>query len=77
MKTFYRARLEASGFTVQDLGLGPLNAATAAYLGIAGTLQGTRVATSDQITVQIGTLEGVIRPSRLLQIRWWKITRDD
>jgi hypothetical protein len=77
VKAFYRARLEAAGFTVEDLGLGPLNAATAAYLGVAGTLQGTRAATSDQIAIQVGTLEGVVRPSRLLRIKWWKITAGD
>ena len=77
VNAFYRARLEAAGFAVEDLGLGPLNAATAAYLGLAGTLMGTRAATLDQIAVQIGTLEGVIRPSRLLRIKWWKISRDD
>jgi hypothetical protein len=77
VKAFYRARLEAAGFTVEDLGLGPLNAATAAYLGVAGTVQGTRAATSDQIAIQIGTLEGVVRPSRLLRIKWWKITAGD
>jgi hypothetical protein len=77
VKAFYRTRLEAAGFTVEDLGLGPLNAATAAYLGVAGTLLGTRAATSDQIAIQIGRLEGVIRPSRLLQIKWWKITAAD
>jgi len=74
---FYRARLGAAGFTVEDLGLGPLNAPTAAYLGVAGTLLGTRAATSDQIAIQIGTLEGVIRPSRLVQIKWWKISTAD
>ena len=44
VKRFYTERLTASGFTVVDNGLGPLNPLTAAYLGIAGSLSGRRVA---------------------------------
>ena len=73
VKRFYAGELTAAGFEVADLGIAPLNPATAAYLGIAGTLAGKRAATDDQITIQIRTADGLI-PSRLLQIHWYKIS---
>src|SRR5690349_7884368 len=42
VRDFYQTRLAAAGFAVSDLGLQGLNAATAAYLGLAGTLVGKR-----------------------------------
>ena len=72
IKRFYTAELSAAGFAVEDQGIAPLNPATAAYLGIDGTLAGKRASTDDVINVQIRTPEGLI-PSRLLQIRWRKI----
>ena len=50
-----------------------LNPATAALLGIDGMLAGKRVASDDQIDIQIRTSDGLI-PSRLLQIHWRKIS---
>jgi hypothetical protein len=50
-----------------------LNPATAALLGIDGTLAAKRVASDDQIDIQIRTPDGLI-PSRLLQIHWRKIS---
>ena len=73
VKRFYVASLTASGFTVEDLGIAPLNLATAAYLGIAGFLSAARAATDDRVDVQIRTPDGLI-PSRLLQIHWRKIS---
>lgn len=73
VKRFYSRELAAAGFEVADLGIAPLNPMTAAYLGIAGTLSGRRVATDDAIEVQIRTPDGLI-PSRLLQLRWRKIS---
>ena len=73
VKRFYAERLAAAGFTVTDNGLGPLNPATAALLGIAGSLSGSRAATDDRIDVMIRTPDGLI-PSRLLQIQWRKIS---
>jgi hypothetical protein len=73
VKRFYTDELTRAGFEVSDLGIAPLNPATAAYLGIAGTLAGKRAATDDQITIQIRTPDGLI-PSRLLQIHWHKIS---
>jgi hypothetical protein len=73
VKRFYTDALSAKGFAVDDLGIAPLNPATAAYLGIAGTLSGKRAATDDQITVQIRTADGLF-PSRLLQIHWYRIS---
>ena len=74
VRDFYRARLEALGFTVSDLGTQGLNAATAAFLGVAGTLSATRAATDDVVVVQIRTEEGMIIPSRLLQLSWRKLS---
>jgi hypothetical protein len=73
VKRFYTAELTASGFVVDDLGLMSLNPATAALLGIAGALSAKRVATDDQIDIQIRTPDGLL-PSRLLQIHWRKIS---
>jgi hypothetical protein len=73
VKRFYTDELSAKGFAVDDLGIAPLNPATAAYLGIAGTLAGKREATDDMITVQIRTADGLF-PSRLLQIHWYRIS---
>jgi len=50
-----------------------LNPATAALLGIDGALSARRSETDDQIDVQIRTPDGLIA-SRLLQIRWRKIS---
>ena len=72
VKRFYTDELTASGFAVEDLGIAPLNPMTAAYLGMAGTLAGKRVATDDMIHIQIRTADGLI-PARLLQIRWAKM----
>ncbi len=73
VKRFYTEALTGAGFEVEDLGIAPLNPLTAAYLGIAGSLTAKRVATDDQIDIQIRTPEGLI-PSRLLQIHWRKIS---
>jgi hypothetical protein len=73
VKRFYTERLTASGFEVSDLGTYSLNPATAQMLGIAGALSAKRAATDDQIDIQIRTADGLI-PSRMLQIRWHKIS---
>ena len=73
VKRFYTEALTAAGFEVDDLGLGPLNPATAQLLGMDGTLFARRVATDDQINIQIRTPEGLV-PSRMLQIHWQKIS---
>jgi hypothetical protein len=73
VKRFYTDALTRAGFAVDDLGIAPLNPATAAWLGIAGTLSGKRAATDDMITVQIRTADGLF-PARLLQIHWYRIS---
>jgi hypothetical protein len=74
VQRFYTERLTGAGFTVSDYGVGTLTPAGADYLGLAGTLVGERPATNDKISVQIRTPEGVIWPSRLVQIKWWKLS---
>ena len=69
-----RPRLAAAGFTVDDLGTQGLNAAAAAYLGIAGTLVGKRSSTDDVLTIQIRDEEGILLRSRLLQLNWRKLS---
>ena len=71
-RKFYLDHLAAAGFAIDDIGTGTLNAAAARYLGIAGQLFGKRDATGDRISVDIRTQEGLIVPSRLIQIHWWK-----
>lgn len=73
VKRFYTAELTAAGFVVEDLGLMTLNPMTAAMLGLAGALSAKRADTDDRIDIQIGTPDGLI-PSRVLQIRWRKIS---
>jgi hypothetical protein len=72
VRDFYLARLADAGFDVVDRGIGPLNPATAAYLGIAGSLEATRAATGDFITVVIRTPDGIIA-SRVVELSWRKI----
>ena len=43
-------------------------------LGIAGSFSAKRAATNDLITLQIHTADGLILPSRMLQIHWMKIS---
>jgi hypothetical protein len=74
VRDFYRSRLEASGFTVDDLGTQGLNPAAAAYLGVAGTLAAKRPGTDDAVTVQIRTEEGIVLRSRLVQLSWRKLS---
>jgi hypothetical protein len=73
VKRFYTDALTRAGFAIEDLGIAPLNPATAAWLGIADTLSGKREATDDMITVQIRTADGLF-PARLLQIHWYRIS---
>ena len=73
VKRFYVDQLTGSGFAVTDVGIGPLDAASAAFLGMAGVLSANRDATDDQIVVQIRTPEGLI-PSRLVQVHWRKLS---
>ncbi len=74
VRDFYKARLADGGFTVDDLGTQGLNAAAAAYLGVAGTLVRKRPSTDDVLTIQIRDEEGVLLRSRLLQLSWRKLS---
>jgi len=73
VKRFYTERLTREGFAVEDP-LMSLNPATAALFGIDGSLIARRAATDDLITIQIRSADGLILPSRLLQIHWMKIS---
>jgi hypothetical protein len=74
IRDFYRSRLVAAGFTVEDLGTQGLNAAAAAYLGVAGTLAAQRPPTDDAVVVQISTEEGLVMRSRLVKVSWRKLS---
>jgi len=73
IKRFYSARLAEAGFKVRDLGTYPMDARTAAFIGIDGTLYAERSSTDDRITIQIHTPEGILS-ARLLQMQWRKIS---
>jgi hypothetical protein len=73
VRRFYLDRLAAEGFGVTDRGIAPLNPATAAFLGIAGSLAASRPDTDDQVDVMIRTPDGLL-PSRLVEIHWRKIS---
>jgi hypothetical protein len=74
VREFYRSHLEASGFTVDDLGTQGLNAAAATYLGVAGTLAAKRPDSDDAVTVNIRTEDGIVLRSRLVQVSWRKLS---
>jgi hypothetical protein len=73
VRRFYTRALADAGFKVEDLGTQSLDPATAALLGVAGTIAGRRAATDDRIEVQIRAADGLLA-SRLLQIHWHKIS---
>jgi hypothetical protein len=73
VRRFYGERLTAAGFTVSDSTPPNLNPATAAMLGIAGSLSGRRAETDDAIDVMIRTHDGLFS-SRAVQIHWHKIS---
>ena len=72
VRRFYMDNLRHQGFDVKDLGFGPLNPMTAAYLGIDGMLYGYRAATKDEVALDIRSASGLILSSRVLQIHWRK-----
>jgi hypothetical protein len=72
VKRYYLYALRAAGFDVRDAGFGPINAATAAYMGIDNTLLGWRADTSLWISVTTRTPGGLFVPSRTVQINWQK-----
>jgi hypothetical protein len=72
IKEFYLDALNAAGFDTRDIGYATLNAPTAAYLGIANMLQGHRGDDDLTITVTTHTRDGLIWPSRSVQIHWQK-----
>jgi hypothetical protein len=63
VKRYYLDELRSAGFDVRDAGFGPVNAPTAAYLGID---------TSLWISVTTRTPGGLFVPSRTVQINWQK-----
>jgi hypothetical protein len=72
IRSFYLGGLRAAGFDIRDTDYGPMNAATAAYLGIANALLGHRGDTGLTISVVTRTASGLILPSRIVQIHWQK-----
>lgn len=74
VRDFYLSRLAAEGFAVEDHGTLGLNAAAAAYLGVAGSLSAARATTDDYIVVQISTEEGLLVRTRLVKLQWRKLS---
>src|SRR5262249_2028458 len=72
IKRYYLDELRAAGFDVRDAGFGPINAATATYMGIDNTLLGWRADTGLWINVTTRSAGGTILPSRTIQINWQK-----
>lgn len=70
IKKFYLEQLRLKGFETRDAGFGTLNAASAAYLGIANILEGYRSDTGMTIGVTTRSASGLIMPSRTVQIHW-------
>jgi hypothetical protein len=74
IKRFYRERLSRADFAVVDLGIGPMNAATAEYLGVGAILVASRAKSGDRLDISIGTPEGLLRTS-LIRLSWRKVPR--
>lgn len=70
LRDFYRKTLEGDGFVVTDEGTGPLNSATAQFLGIADMLTALDDATGREIRINIRTAQGWVFPGRYVQIVW-------
>jgi hypothetical protein len=70
IKKLYLTGLQAAGFMVSDTGTVPLDTTTARVLGLDGTIEGERPVSGETVTIQIRSLEGILLPSRLLQIYW-------
>lgn len=70
LRDFYRKNLETKGFVVKDEGVGPLNAAAASVLGIAGMLTARDDATGRELRINIRTSQGWVFPGRYVQIVW-------
>ena len=67
---FYMAALAQSGFEMRDDGTGPLDPATAAYLGIERGLTGTHPGLGISVRVAIRSPSGLLLRPRLVQIDW-------
>jgi hypothetical protein len=72
IKRFYLDALSAARFDTRDVGYGTLDAPAAAYLGIANVLEGYRRDEDLTITVTTRTPDGLVLPSRTVQIHWQK-----
>jgi hypothetical protein len=72
VKRFYLGALNAARFDTRDIGYGTLNAPAAAYLGIANMLESYRSDEDLTITVTTRTPDGLVFPSRTVQIHWQK-----
>src|SRR5262249_13695647 len=72
VKRFYLETLREAGFDIRDTGFGTLNAPSASYLGIANILEGYRSGDDLTISVTTRTPDGIIFPSRVVQIHWQK-----
>jgi len=72
VRAFYMRELKRLGFEPHDLGIAPLNPASAALLGVGGSIVAERPATKDCFAVQIRTEEGWLFASRPLHLQWYK-----
>ena len=72
IRAYYARALASGGFRVRDVGISPLNPASANYLGVGGTILAERADTKDCIAVQITTPQGLILASRIIKIMWFK-----
>jgi hypothetical protein len=75
IRGFYRDHLSHAGFVVTDVGTGPMNARTAAYLGVADILAATRVASGESIAVTIHVPEGLFATT-LVELKWGKFVAE-
>ncbi len=72
LKRFFTTTLTQQGFAVQDKGLGPIDARTAAAIGVSGELGATRARTGELVRIVLREEEGWLRKSRQVQLGWQK-----
>jgi hypothetical protein len=72
LKQYFTVTLTQQGFVVQDKGLGPLDARTAAAIGVSGEIGATRAQTGELIRIVFREEEGWFGKSRQIQLGWKK-----
>jgi hypothetical protein len=72
IKAFYLERLRDAGFVARDIGTAPMSPELAAWFSVSGFVVGWNARTRTEVRVEIRGSDGMIFPSRAVQIHWWE-----